>query len=624
MKQYLFIIFFFTAILNVLAQQDTIFNSLDEVFIQANKRLLINSKTLKVIQLNDSVILNNNESFTNLLRFNSSLYFREQGAGGSSSVSFRGTSSSNTAVMWNGININSINNSQTDFNSLTVGLFDEINVRSGGGTIEYGSDAIGGTIHINDLLKFDHNKNISNNIITSYGSFNTFNSLYKLKFKSKRYSLNFGLSFNGSDNDYPFLDSDFKNTNGSYKNYALNFSNALKISNKLVLELFSTFYFGDRLFSGELPNPSSANDKYHDINQRNLLSLIYSSNNFRYTGRVGYLYQKYKFFENKNSKVFNYGTSKRIITDFTLDYQFVNMDAVISSISRFESVYGETDQINQKNRIEFSQSLIYKHNILDKFLYDLKLRKDYNSDFQVPLSFSFGFKLNILDNLFIRANTSKNYRIPSYNDLFWPGQGNLNLIPESSLQGELGFGFKTKSLFFDIAYFNINTKDKIIWTPNGDPNRPGVWVPLNIDKTNNKGVEFSSTLQHTYFNKILANYSINFTYVVTLDKTTGLPLPFIPENVLNFNMSYAYKKYSFFYQFLFNDKVFTTKSNSQDYKVDSYSINNIGVNYDLIKSKKNKLNIGFKFNNLFNKKYFIVTNRPMPGFNYNFNINYKF
>ncbi len=33
---------------------------------------------------------------------------------------------------------------------MTVSLFDAVAIRSGGGSIEYGSGSVGGTIHLND------------------------------------------------------------------------------------------------------------------------------------------------------------------------------------------------------------------------------------------------------------------------------------------------------------------------------------------------------------------------------------------------------------------------------------------------------------------------------------------
>ena len=625
MKQVLFWVICFCCIfVKVNAQKDTIHNRLNEVVVQANKRLLMNSKSLKVVNLNDSIITNNLESFTSLLRFNTAIYLREHGVGGTSSASFRGTSASNTAVMWNGININSINNGQTGFNSLTVGLYDELNVRSGGGSIEYGSGAIGGTIHLNDVLKFRENKEFTNQIVSAVGSFSTISSLYKLKYGSEKYTVNFGISYNISDNDYPFLNSDFRNSNGDYENYAINFSNAYRFSDELVLQFFTTYFFGDRLLSGELPNPTSADDKYQDINQRNLLSLEFKRNNFRLNTRVGYLFQKYKYFDNKDSEVFNFGSSNRLYTDITADYTFQKFNATVTSNTRFESVYGRTDQITERNRKEFSQSLILNHKVKRSFSYDIKVRKDYNSDFDVPLSYAFGFKLTPYKGFFFRANTSRNYRVPTYNDLFWPGQGNLNLIPENSLQGEFGIGFKSNQLFIDVAYFNINSKDKIIWTPNGDPNRPGIWTPINLEETTNQGVELAANYKRLFFNNIQTDLSVNYTYVDAINEATKTAIPFVPKHVANTNIRMNYNRFSIFYQFLFNGKTYTTQSNSEDFVVDEFFISNIGGSYNILKREKQNLSIGFKMNNILNEDYTIIRARPMPGINYNFNVNYKF
>ena len=190
------------------AQKDTIVNSLEEVLVIADKNIRDNSIGFKVQNLNDSVILSNKVSFTSLLRFNAPIYLREYGAGGTSSARFRGTSSSNTAVVWNGININSVNSGQTDFNSLSVNLMDNIDIRSGGGSIKYGSGAIGGTIHLHTKLFFD--KHISHQIISSVGSYQTYQNIYKFSFGTEKISLKVGGQYNQSENDYPWLGTNSK------------------------------------------------------------------------------------------------------------------------------------------------------------------------------------------------------------------------------------------------------------------------------------------------------------------------------------------------------------------------------------------------------------------------------
>lgn len=621
MKYYIFL-FFLIVCFVVQAQNDSI-NVLDEVVVNANKRLQKNSKAYKVTSISDSIIANNLESFTSLLRFNSPIYLKEYGQGGTSSASFRGTSASNTAVMWNGININSINNGQTGFNSLTVGLYDVIDIRSGGGSIEYGSGAIGGTIHLQDVLQFSDKRTWRNQLIGSYGSFTTINSLYKLKYSSKKYSFNVGVSYNSSDNDYPFQNSEYKNTNGAYNNFTLNVANSYKFSEYLQLNFYSTTYFGDRLLSGELPNPTSANEGYKDRNQRNLLSLHYKKNKIDVTTRVAYLFQEYQYFADKDSETYNFGSSDRFFADVTLDYK-LPINAVITSTTKYESIFGRTDRIQERNRREFSQSFIFNHTISPRISYDVKVRKDVNSDYKVPLSYSFGFRVKPYNQFFIRANTSKNYRVPTYNDLYWPGQGNENLIPESSLQGEFGLGYKSENFFVDVAYFTIYSKDNIVWTPSGDSKRPGIWTPINLERTNNRGIELSANIIKSFYDKLIFSSSLHYAYTIAKNEMRDTFLMFIPKHLVNINTTFSFDRFSVFFQQLFNGEVYTTEDNDENSTIENYYILNTGINCNLINKKKQTLQIGFKVNNVLNKDYQVLSRRPMPGINYKLNINYKF
>mgnify|MGYP005992321223 CR=1 FL=1 len=616
------IVFICCATFNMFAQRDTIIQ-LEEVIVIANKRLQKNSKAYKLISIKDSVIVNNLESFTSLLRFNTPIYFRDNGLGGSSSASFRGTSASNTAVLWNGINVNSINNGQTDFNSFSVSLFDAIDVRSGGGSIEYGSGAIGGTVHLEDVLLFSETKKTENQLVTSVGSFSTLNTVYKLKQTNKKHTFNLGLSYNESENDFPIKNTEFKNSNGAYKNYAFSFSNSYKFSDIFKLNFYTTYSFSDRLFSGELPNPTSAKSKYEDINQRNLLSLNFKKDRLNLTTKFAYLFQKYKYYQNKLFPEFNFGSSDRYFIDFIVDYDFF-FNAILTSRTKYESVFGKTDQTKNHNRKELTQSFIFKHSPSHIFTYDVKIRKDFNSDFKVPTSYAVGFRVKPFNKIFFRANTSKNYRVPTYNDLYWPIQGNENLIPESSLQGEFGLGYASKKIFFDIAYFTIYSDNKIVWTPNGDPTKPGVWVPINLEKTKNSGIEISSKYKSELFNKIKLNLFLNYAYTLAKNQRTNKFLPFIPKHLFNANLNLAFNKVNVFFQQLHNGETFTTTSNSKDFVTKSFQVSNVGANYLLISKPKQSLLLGFKINNIFDNDYQVVNNRPMPGINYNFNINYKF
>ncbi|RXP44813.1 TonB-dependent receptor [Lutibacter sp. HS1-25] len=619
MMRYILFFFIFLISSKSFAQLDSI-QQLKVVNLSSAK-LQKHSKGFKVLALSDSVIVKNMESFTALLRFNTPIYIKEYGAGGTSTASFRGTSASNTAVVWNGININSVNNGQTGFNALTVNLFDHIDVRSGGGSIEFGSGAIGGTVHLNDQLSFGNHLN--NQLVSSVGSFNTYNNLYKFSFGNESIAAKFGVSYNQSDNDYKWLGTDgLKNENGAYDNLSFSLGFAYRLNNFSKLSLFSSKFNGNREFSGTLPNPSAAKEKYKDYNFRNLIEYNFHKNAFTHLVKFAYLTQEYRYFANKNVDNYNYGKSKTYLLKYDFNYK-ISQYSSIESITELESVFGSTDEIIEKNRKQFSQSVIYNLSFENIASINAKVRKDFNSDYNVPFVFALGAELTPLKNTFIRLNGSKNYRVPTYNDLYWPALGNADLIPESSLQGEFGVGYKTKTVKFDVGVYYINSKDKIVWTPGGDPERPGIWTPINVAEAINKGIEFTAAVNKA-IGKHFLNFNLNYSYTIAKDKSTNNFLTYVPKHLANGSFGYSYKRFSAFYQHLFTGEVYTTTDNSANYTMPYYNVGNVGVNYNIIKTNNNQLGVGVKVNNVFNKEYQVLPSRPMPNRNFNININFKF
>jgi vitamin B12 transporter len=152
---------------------------LDEVVL-SDVKLKRYSRGYKITTLNDSILRKNATSLTDVLRFNSNIYFKENGYGMVSSASFRGTNASQTAVVWNGININSQLNGQVDFNTISSSNYSDISIRSGGGSVQYGSGAIGGTVHLSNDLDFSNH--FTNRLRVGYGSFKTKNLGYNKSF----------------------------------------------------------------------------------------------------------------------------------------------------------------------------------------------------------------------------------------------------------------------------------------------------------------------------------------------------------------------------------------------------------------------------------------------------------
>ena len=308
----------------VLAQNDSITN-LKEVIV-SDVNLRNNNKSQSIQVLNDSIINKNQSSLSNLLNYNSVIYFKEYGRGMLSTVSFRGTTASQTAVIWNGININSQLNGSTDFNTITTNDFNSISVKPGGGSVLYGSGAIGGTVHLNNDLVFK--KQFVNDFRMAYGSFNSIGTNYKMSVSNEKWCTQIGFSYNSSENDYPYLDlytwkgEQRKNLNGQFYSTSLNANLGYKINTNNIIKFYSQTSNTDRHLS--LVSESDSKTKYINSFSRNLIEYAGEYNKLTANFKSAYVFENYQYFGDINSDNFSFGKSECLISKLDFGYKVFN------------------------------------------------------------------------------------------------------------------------------------------------------------------------------------------------------------------------------------------------------------------------------------------------------------
>ena len=592
----------------ICAQQNAV-TVLDEVLI-SDLQLKKFSNSQSVLKLPDSIISNNKTSLTTLLNYNSVIYFKENGLGMVSSPSFRGTTAQQTAVIWNGININSQLNGQTDFNTISAKDFNSISIRAGGGSSLYGSSAIGGSIHLNNDLSFGNK--FENTLQTNFGSFNTLGVNYKMQLASAKFSSQISISRNSSDNDYKYLDSNKKNENGQFYNTSFNVNLGYKLDAKNVLKLYSYLFDGERHFSGTLAAPSKS--KYNDLNTRNLLEWIGRYNQFTSKVKVAFLSEKYKYFENAATSIFSDAKAETFTAKYDLLYKATS-NLELNSIVDFTQTKGFGSDIGENKRKIGSGILLLKHKPFTKFLYEITVRKEITSTYKSPVLFSIGTNYSAFSFYNFKVNASRNYRIPTFNDLYWQGSGNLNLKPESSYQAEIGHEFKFKNTTFSLTNYYVKIQDLLRWSPSSGGN----WTPNNVANVTTYGAEFLLN-----YNKKIGKNQFDFTttyaYTISKDEVKKKQLIYVPYHKFTAALAYSYDKLSAHYQYLYNGKVFTSSDNF--YKLDDYLVSNVGIDYQF--GKKKFLKLGFDVLNVFNENYQSVSTRPMPGRNYTINLTFNF
>jgi vitamin B12 transporter len=591
------------------AQNDSIV-ALKEVVV-SDTQLKNFSRTQSVTVLNDSILQKNNASLTSLLQYNSTIYFKENGLGMVSSPSFRGTTAQQTAVIWNGININSQLNGQTDFNTITTRDFDNVTVRAGGGSAIYGSSAIGGSIHLNNILQFK--KQFSNELQTSYGSFNTFGANYKMRASNDKVSSEVGISRNSSENDYEYLDTKNKhNENGQFYNTSVNADFGYKLNDKHFLKLYSQVFEGERHFSGTISSVSKS--KYQDLNSRNLLEWDAFLNKWTSKVKVAFLSEKYKYFENAKSVNFETSKAETFISKYDLNYD-LNSKMSLNVILDYTHTNGIGQQIGNNQRSIGSATLLMKHQVWRRFYYELSARQETTDNYKSPFLFAAGIRFDASKYYSVLVNGSRNFRIPTFNDLYWQKVGNLNLEPEKSYQAEIGQQLKFKNLFVSATAYYIEIDDLIQWKPDSNAN----WTPNNVANVTSYGVEFLLD-----WKKKMGSHSFNFNakygYAVSEDRKTKQQLIYVPFHKFVSGLAYSYKNLSANYRYLFNGYVYTSSDNK--YLLKEYNVSNFAIDYDFGTIKTYQF--GFEILNIWNENYQGVAQRPMPGRNYSIHLILKF
>ncbi|MDD3003891.1 TonB-dependent receptor [Flavobacterium sp.] len=573
----------------------------------SDRKLNDYSDSQSVQKLNDSIIQKNQSSLSHLLNFSTGIYFKENGLGMVSSPSFRGTTAQQTAVIWNGININSQLNGQTDFNTITATDFNSITVRSGGGSSLYGSSAVGGSVHLN--TKLDFYDNFSNRINLNYGSFNTLGLNYHLRYSTEKMSFFSSISRNSSDNDYKYLKSPLKNQNGNYFNTSYNIGFGYKLTDNTFLKIYSQFYEGERHFS--IINPTDSKTKYQDLNTRNLADLTTFLASFTSNIKVAFLSEKYKYFGNIEKQHFTFGTVETLLAKYNLTYK--NNDFQTDFVADFTQNKGNgSDIVNDKRTIS-GFALQFKHALNAKLSYEGSLRKEITHNYKSPILYSVGTNYKPTDYYALKINISQNFRIPTFNDLYWQGTGNLNLKPEKSIQAEIGNVFKGNNFTLSATIFHSKLKDMIRWIPQ----KGGLFMPINPENVSILGSELSLSYQKKIQNHHF-DFNANYSYTQSENEKTNKQLIYVPYHKSTASFAYNYKRLSMFYQYLWNGEVFTQTDNNPKKIIENYTVSNLGFSWDCDAQKK--YSIGFKIMNLWNENYENVENRPLPGRNYTINL----
>lgn len=393
------------------------------------------SSDIKVFEIEE---IEKSSSIAELLNTQSDLKIAQSGpSGANTSLFLRGTESSHTLVIIDGIIMNdpSNPNRQFDLGRLSLNNVERIEILKGSQGLLYGSNAIGGVILITSKKG---QAALTGSALVDYGTFDTFNSAVNVQKKVNETSLSFGIDhlktrgFSAANaNVNPNADDDGQKLTTISTGLSQKFGG----KSEFVFNYRGVFDEADLDKGGgagqDDPNDSQDSEEhylkagynYNWSQADTQLSLTRSTHHrtLRVLSDIVHPAQSAVTTKGEvNAVAINHTqyTTERLTQNINLDYQH------------------EEDQL--KNFNENTSLFFYNRYELDTNVYNLGVRVDSNKYFGEHLTYKAAY-LHNFDPAVLKMSYSTGFRAPSLNQLFDPTYGNKNLNPEKSQSAELSF-----------------------------------------------------------------------------------------------------------------------------------------------------------------------------------------
>lgn len=463
-----------------------------------------------------------------LLTANPSVFVKQYAPGGLATLALRGTGAGHTQVFWHGVPVNSPLLGQGDLSLGSAGTLGGPRLVYGGASLGLGSGGLGGAMSFADPIQ------TGVAAAAEYGSFQSWRGTARLGVRKNKYFAGAALAAQGAENDFP------------YTQLALPGQPDVRQEHAATQQVSAALDGGVNLNG----NHWIAANGYGQFAARQLpptmltTNLTESQQDYAVRGRLAWSMGMHRV---------GVITTAAAITHEKLDYQ--NDLAGIDAPSAFTRLHLRSDFLHKRRRsllrgagLQVQRDAVSAEgipgdktrNLASAYLAfhaqhggrlytDLILRQERTDSLWSPLLGYCGlvwcpllpekppyYKRNGAFRLL--ANVTRNYRLPTLNDLYWQPGGNAQLAPEHSIAGEfkllreMSLADSLGKLSYSIATFANRIDGWILWTPGNT----GIWTPENLGRVWARGGEAQVAADLR-----LATWRLHFESAYTFTRSTN-------------------------------------------------------------------------------------------------------
>lgn len=225
----------------------------------------------------------------------------------------------------------------------------------------------------------------------------------------------------------------------------------------------------------------------------------------------------------------------------------------------------------------------------------------------------------------------RNFRLPSFNELYFGEVGNSDLQPEIAHQLDLGYHWKIFERYIGWHWelkgqgFYNHVKNKIVAIPTKNL---FIWSMQNVDRAMIYGglVESGAIRRFNDNHRIefMANYTWQRVIDITPDAITyGHQVAYAPEHTANADVMYFYKGFSFRASNNFVSSRYALNQNVPANYLDPFWTMDVAIGYKHTLKRRHKIGVQLNVRNLTNAYYAFIRSYVMPGRHYLLTLNYE-
>lgn len=588
------------------------------------------------------------------------------GIGGLKTVSVRSLGAAHTAINYNGIAVSDVQTGQIDIGRFSLDQIDNISLMSGQSDqifMPARAFSLSSALNINTITpQFKENKNSTGKVKLQAGSFGLVNPAFTVSNKlSTVFKSRLSGEWMSANGAYPYklhygtaaTDSSSieKRNNSDVENFRIEGALFGNFSDRTQGNIRLYYYRSERGLPGATILYNTANyskqrlwDKTFfvqgHLEHRFSPRWVIQANAKYNRGYLRYLDSTYLGSSGKVEDIFNQNESYGSLAVLYRAFEQLSFSAATD----LSAAAMTSNRINFADPVRYtSQSVVAAKWMHEYFLATASVLYTQTSESvqngnaaqnHNKVSPYAGFSVKPFDaaDFRIRAFYKNSFRLPTFNDLYYPSVGVRKLKPEDAHQFNLGLTYSTSVSTF-LPWFKITAdayankvNNKIIAYPTSNLHQ---WAMMNLGIVKIKGLDIAAESAARFAGQTNLTFGATYTYQEAKDKTDAAKstynhrIPYTPQHSGSARAALELPWFKVACAMLWSGSRYYNAYNSSNYKLSGYTDYSLSVSKDF-ETRIGLLGIHAEALNLSDKNYEIVRNYPMPGRSYRVSLSLNF